>query len=179
MPHERTVPPNSSAAASTPLPAAGSTHGRFVVFTAIAGVVAAAAAFASESLSLEPWAMFAGWVAWFTRPQSLTQGVHAVVCLWLGLVLAVLGRLSVEALVPTAGHAALPLTVFVLAVVVVGLRTAPVVNNMLAWFLGLIAFFAAHPEEIPTGLLALVAATAIGAIAGFVCQRLQSRFAAA
>ncbi|WP_269801027.1 hypothetical protein [Streptomyces jeddahensis] len=39
-----------------------------MAFTTIAAVVAAAAAFNSSTLGLEPWVMFAGWVAWFTRP---------------------------------------------------------------------------------------------------------------
>ncbi len=151
---------------------------KFVVFTIIAGIVAAVAAFGSVLLSLEPWAMFAGWVAWFTRPTSTTQGVYAIICLWLGMVLAVLGLFSVETFSPLVGPAALPLTVFVLAIVAVGLRTAPVVNNVLAWFVGLVTFYAAEPEAVLPGLLALVAATAIGALAGFVCQALQRRFAA-
>ncbi len=149
----------------------------FVVFTVIAGIVAAVAAFGSVLLSLEPWVMFAGWVAWFTRPTSTIQGVYAIICLWLGLVLAVLGTLSVETFSPVIGPVALPLTVFVLAIVAVGLRTTPVLNNMLAWFVGLVTLFAAEPEAVLPGLLALVAATAIGGLAGFVCQALQRRFA--
>lgn len=158
--------------------ASGQNAAQFVVFTVIAGIVAAVAAFGSVVLSLEPWAMFAGWVAWFTRPTSTTQGVYATICLWLGMVLALLGTLSVETFSPVVGPAALPLTVFVLAIVAVGLRTTPVLNNMLAWFVGLVTFFAAEPESFFTGLLALVAATAIGALAGYVCQALQRRLAA-
>ncbi|GGP73870.1 DUF1097 domain-containing protein [Saccharothrix coeruleofusca] len=153
------------------------TTSRFVVFTVIAGAVAAVAAFAADSLSFPAWAMFVGWVAWFSRPTSPVQGAHAMVCLWLGLVLAASGQLLAGALAPVAGPAALPLAVFVLALVVVGLRTTPVLNNMLAWFLGLIAFYAAHSDEIGPALLTLGAATAIGAAAGFACQRLQRRFA--
>ncbi len=150
---------------------------QYVVFTVIAGIVAAVAAFGSELLSLEAWAMFVGWVAWFTRPASLVQGVNAIVCLWCGLALAVLGHFSVGIFSPAIGLAALPLTVFFLAIVAVGLRTTPVLNNMLAWFLGLVAFFAAEPEAVVPGFLALVAATAIGALAGYVCQALQRQLA--
>ncbi|AXK31854.1 DUF1097 domain-containing protein [Streptomyces armeniacus] len=152
-------------------------HEGFVAFTAIAAAVAAAAAFGSAALGLQPWAMFAGWVAWFTRPASARLGVHAVVCLWLGMVLAVVGHLIVEAASPFAGDLALPLAVAVLATVAVGLRTTPVLDNMLAWFLGLVAFFAAEPENVLTGLLTLFAATGLGACAGFACGRLQHRFA--
>ncbi|SER33924.1 Protein of unknown function [Lentzea xinjiangensis] len=153
------------------------TRPRFVIFTVIAGAVAAVAAFTADSLSFPAWAMFVGWVAWFSRPASPVQGLHAMVCLWLGLVLAAAGQLLAGVLAPVTGAAALPLAVFVLALVVVGLRTTPVLNNMLAWFLGLIAFYAAHSNEIASTLLSLAAATAIGAAAGFACQRLQRQFA--
>ena len=49
---------------------------------------------------------------------------------------------------------------------------------MLAWFVGLIAFFAAEPEHPAPGIAAPVAAGAIGALAAFTCQTLQRRFAA-
>jgi uncharacterized protein (DUF983 family) len=43
------------------------TRGQFVGFTVIAAVTAATAAFASTTLSLPLWAIFIGWVAYFTR----------------------------------------------------------------------------------------------------------------
>ena len=49
---------------------------------------------------------------------------------------------------------------------------------MLAWFVGLIAFFAAEPEHPVPGIAALAAAGAIGALAVFTCQTLQRRFTA-
>lgn len=44
---------------------------QFVWFTVIAAVVAALAAWGSATLNLEVWVMFAGFIAWFTRPTSL------------------------------------------------------------------------------------------------------------
>ncbi len=116
--------------------------------------MAAAAAFTTLSLSLLPWAMFVGWVAWYTRPTDTRQATYAVLCTWLGMALAAIGVAVVEALAPTIGvNAALPIGVFMLALVVVGLRTMPIVNNMLAWFVGLVAFFAAEPGgEIGTAV---------------------------
>jgi Protein of unknown function (DUF1097) len=170
--------------ATAPAPATPAAHattsspGRFVRFTLIAAVIAAAAAFLSEAVGLHAWAMFVGWVAWFTRPTSALHGVHAVISLWAGMVLAVVGHFIVAFLSPAIGVAALPAAVFVLASVAVGMRTTPVLNNMLAWFVGLVAFFALHPEHILTGLFTLIAASTVGAGAGYACQRLQQRFAA-
>jgi hypothetical protein len=150
---------------------------RFVRFTLIAAVIAAAAALLSESLGLHAWAMFVGWVAWFTRPASATLGLHSMLSLWAGMLLAVAGHSIVGFLSPHIGVAALPVAVFVLACVAVGMRTTPFLNNMLAWFLGLIAFFALHADSVLTGLLTLAAASVIGAAAGYACQLLQRRFA--
>jgi hypothetical protein len=61
---------------------------KFAAFTLIAAVLAAAAAFTTLSLSLLPWAMFVGWVAWFTRPTDTRQAAYAVLCTWLGMTLA-------------------------------------------------------------------------------------------
>ncbi|GAA3938902.1 hypothetical protein [Actinoplanes auranticolor] len=67
---------------------------------------------------------------------------------------------------------------FLLGLVVVGLRSTPIVNNMLAGFVGPVAFFAAEPEHPLPGIATLVAAGAIGALAAFTCQILQRRLAA-
>jgi hypothetical protein len=65
--------------------------------------------------------------------------------------------------------------VFVVATVVVSLRAAPMLNNILAYFLGLIAFFAAHMEPTLNTLLHLGSAGALGSIAGWVSMKLQQR----
>jgi hypothetical protein len=161
----------------SPAVGANSSRSSFVRFTLIAAVIAAAAALLSESLGLHAWAMFVGWVAWFTRPGSAVLGIHSVITLWAGMILAVVGHVIVGFLAPHVGAAALPAAVFVLACVAVGMRATPVLNNMLAWFLGLIAFFALYADNALTGLLILAAASIIGAASGYLCQRLQRRFA--
>ena len=62
---------------------------------------------------------------------------------------------------------------------IVGLRTTSVVNNMLAWFLGMVTFFAADMEVSLEPLLELGSASAIGGFAGWACQALNRRWAGA
>lgn len=155
------------------------TPGQFVLFTLIAALVAAAAAGVSDALALEVWIMFAGFIAWFTRPTSTRAGVHALICLWLGILLAAVSHRATGALLPLAGPLALPLVVFAVAILVVGLRTTRVVDNMLGWFLGLVTFFAAEPEPVLGGFANMGFATAIGGFAGWACQALNRRFAGA
>ena len=151
----------------------------FLIFTLVAATVAASAAAAAEALALEVWAMFAGFIAWFTRPTSSREGVWAMTCLWLGIGLAALSHLTTGALLPSMGSLALPAVVFLVALLVVGLRTTSVVNNMLAWFLGMVTFFAMESEPARDVLLHLAAATSIGGFSGWACQQLNRRWAGA
>ena len=123
--------------------------------------------------------MFAGFIAWFTRPTSARDGVYSMICLYLGIALGVLAHIATEALAPSLGAFALPLVVFVVGVVIVGLRTTSLVDNMLAWFIGLVTFFAAEVELAVGALLELGSACAIGGFAGWACQALNRRWAGA
>lgn len=116
--------------------------------------------------------MFAGFIAWFTRPTSARDGVFSIICLFLGIALGALAHIATEALTPSFRAFALPVVVFVVGVVIVGLRTTRVVDNMLAWFIGLVTFFAAEVEIALGTLLELGSACAIGGFAGWACQAL-------
>jgi hypothetical protein len=168
---ESTTSPNEPRHQQTP--------GQFILFTLIAAIVAAAAAWLSEALALEVWIMFAGFIAWFTRPTSTRAGIHSLICLWLGILLAAVSYWATGSLIPFVGPLALPLAVFAVAVLVVGLRTTSVVDNMLSWFLGLVTFFAAELEPGLGAFVSLGSASAIGGFAGWACQALNRRFAEA
>jgi Protein of unknown function (DUF1097) len=152
---------------------------QFLIFTLVAATVAASAAAATEALTLEVWAMFAGFIAWFTRPTSSLEGVWAMTCLWLGIGLAAVSHLTTGALIPAMGSLALPAVVFLVALIVVGLRTTSVVNNMLAWFLGMVTCFATESDPAREVLLHLTAATSIGGFSGWICQQMNRRWAGA
>jgi hypothetical protein len=152
---------------------------QFLYFTMIAAVVAALASWSSAALALEVWAMFAGFIAWFTRPASPRDGVYSMICLFLGIALGAAAHVATEALAPSLGALALPLVVFVVGLVIVGLRTTRVVDNMLAWFIGLVTFFAAEVAIASGPLLELASACAIGGFAGWACQALNRRWAGA
>ena len=57
---------------------------------------------------------------------------------------------------------------------VLSLRFLPKANNLLALFLGLVTFFAAHAEPTLVALVPLALAAAVGAAAGAVAPALQS-----
>ncbi len=149
----------------------------FTIFTAIAAAIAAIAAFASAFLTLAPWAMFVGWVTFFTNPASFRQALFSAICLWLGIGLGAVATMALGALTPALGPYSLPLVVFIVASVVVSMRALPVIGNMLAWFLGLITFFASHSDPSLIAIGELSAAGTLGICAGWGAQALQKRFA--
>lgn len=159
---------------SHPAAASGTPPFLFIGFTVAAAFTAAAAAWTSVAFGLPVWAMFIGWVAYFTRGHSLRDGVANLACVVAGVALAILAALSLGVLQPTLGSLALPLVVFVVAMLVVALRAVPVMSNLLAYFLGLVAFFAAHLPPTLGTLLHLAAAAALGAAAAWVSTRLQA-----
>lgn len=148
----------------------------FALYTIIASVVAAIAAWGSMALTLEVWVMFAGFIAWFTRPTSVRESLYAMICLWLGIAVAAISYELTGAMTPVLGTLALPVAVFLVAILIVGLRTTPPVNNMLTWFLGMVTFFAADQGISPETFIDLFSATAIGGFAGWSCITLNHRF---
>lgn len=147
-------------------------------FTAIAAAGATTAAVTSLLLGLAPWAMFIGWVAYFTRPTSWREGGITGLCLWLGVAVGALAALAVGAMTPVVGNPALTLAliVFPVAFFVVSMRMIPGINNLLAWFLGMIAFFAAHTEPSVIAIVELGGAGSIGILTGRLVQVAQVRF---
>lgn len=148
---------------------------RHIAFTGVAAATAAIAAGSSAALGLPVWAMFIGWVAFFTRGLNAKAGVANLACVWLGIVMGMCAALSLQLLGPVLGAMALPLVVFVVAMLVVSLRSAPGVNNLLGYFLGLIAFFAAHLAPSFSSFWVLACAATIGSCAAFISLKLQQQ----
>ena len=138
-------------------------------------MVAATAAYFSLLATLPVWAMFMGWVTYNSRGHSARDGALNFACFALGLVIAMEAVAAAGALAPAVGIFSLPLVVLATALIVVSLRSVPGVNNVLAYFLGLITVFAAHVEPSFAAIAPLGAAGAIGAVAAWAASTLQGR----
>ncbi|WP_371355023.1 DUF1097 domain-containing protein [Pseudomonas chlororaphis] len=161
---------------STPTSArSGQTKLMFTLFTAVAAATAALAAGSSLLLNLPVWAMFVGWVAFFSRGLTLRDGLVNLGCVLMGLAIGMGAALSIGALSPSLGPWALPLVVFAVAMLVVSLRSLRVMNNIVAYFLGLIAWFAAHLEPSLESFAELGGAGALGTCAGWLSHTAQQR----
>lgn len=148
----------------------------FTLSTLIAAVFAALAAATSMALSLPVWAMFVGWIAFFTRGVNARGAVENLACVGFGLIFGLIASQVIAQLVPLMGlRLALPAVVFVVALIVVSLRGLPVLNNLLGYFLGLVAWFAAHLEPSWASLMHLFTASLIGSAAGLMSHLLPAR----
>lgn len=152
------------------------TRRELLVPSLVAGCTAATAAILVRQLSIETWVMFVGFICWYTpRSLSTRNGIYAMICLWLGLLLGLLAFLGTVALAPLIAGLALPLVVFAVAFFVVALRTFPVVDNILSWFLGMVTFFAASLGTQSEGFLEVGLASLIGGFSGWACGQLSER----
>lgn len=147
----------------------------FLTLTLAAALTAALAAGLSAHLALPVWAMFIGWVAFFTRGLTARDGAVNAACVLLGLGFGIAATVALKALVPSLGALALPLVVFAVAVVVVSLRALPVLSNVVGYFLGLIAFFASHLQPSLASFAELAGAVLLGSFAAWTAHAVQHR----
>ncbi|HBR1414375.1 TPA: DUF1097 domain-containing protein [Klebsiella pneumoniae] len=154
-----------------------STPRAYVIVTVVAAVTAALAAATALATELPVCAMFIGWIAFFSRGLTARSTLDNLGCVWLGLAFGATAAVAIAALAPATGvMVALPLVVLVVALIVVGLRGLPVLNNLPGYFLGLVAWFAAHLEPSLESIAQLAGASAIGSIAGWISHCMPRRF---
>ncbi len=148
---------------------------QYIGGTLIAAATASLAASVSVAFALPLWAMFVGWIGFYTRGLDAKGAIENLGCIGLGLMFGMATALTLAALVPLLGKTlALPVVVFLTAVVVVSLRGLPRMNNLLCYFLGLVTWFAAHKEPSISNGLTLFFASAIGVGAGYLSVRASS-----
>lgn len=148
---------------------------KFVGLTLIAATIAALAATMSAGIGWPVWAMFIGWVAYFTGGHSPLGALRSYICVAIGLALGTVAALSVGTLMPWLDFLAFGVVVFFVAILVVSLRAAPLLNNIPAYFLGLITFFAAHVPPSMMAFTELAAVSGLGAFAALVAHKLQAK----
>jgi Protein of unknown function (DUF1097). len=138
-------------------------------------VATVAATISALVLEVPVWAMFVGWISYFTRGVNLRQGLINLTCVFTGLGLGIAAGAATHALTPHLGSATLTVVVFAMSVVVLSLRHLPVFNNLLGFFLGLVAFFASHQPPSWSAFADLGLAAGIGTTAACIATVLQRR----
>jgi hypothetical protein len=142
-------------------------------------VASSAATFSALVLEVPVWAMFVGWLAFFTRGLNLRHGLVNLSCVLLGVGLGIAAAHTLTALGPHLGAYAITAVVFLITAVALSLAKVPVFNNLPGFFLGLVAYFASHlPPSLAT-LVQLGSAAAVGATAALLAHSWQRRLNAA
>jgi hypothetical protein len=151
--------------------------GQFLALGAAAGVVAAASAYLSTLAAVPVWAMFMGWVAYFTRGHSARNGLVNYLCLALGLLIGFAAAAGLAVVGPVLATFTLPVVVFSVGMLIVSLRALPALSNIPSYFLGVISVFAAHAAPTLEALDELGVASAIGSSAAWLASEVQAKVA--
>ncbi|MBO1110458.1 DUF1097 domain-containing protein [Bordetella petrii] len=150
-----------------------STHLKVVIGEAV--IASSAATLSTVALEVPVWAMFVGWISFFTRGLNLKQGMINLACVLIGLALGTGAAHVMAVLTPVLGDYAISAVVFIITGAALSLARAPVFNNLLGCFLGLVAYFAYHQPPSVSKLAVLAMATTLGATAAFLAHALQAR----
>jgi len=153
--------------------ASNSTSTQLKVVIGEAVIASSAATLSIAAFDVPVWAMFVGWISFFTRGLNLKQGVINLVCVLIGFSLGMGAAYAMTILTPLLGSYAISAVVFVVTGIALSLAKAPMFNNLLGFFLGLVAYFASHqPPSLSTFTMLTVAAT-LGATAACLAHALQ------
>lgn len=122
------------------------------------------------------WAMFIGWIAFFTRGITARDGAINMVCVFIGLAIGITAGGAGAALEPVLGAWSITPVVLVVTLIVLSLQVLPVINNVLAFFLGLVCYFASHLPPTLDTFVELATASALGVIAGLMASLVKRRW---
>lgn len=142
-------------------------------------VASAAATVSFVLLGLPVWAMFIGWIAFFTRGFNFRHGAINLACVLVGLACGMAAAFGLQALGPHLGAWTITVVVFAVALVVVSLRLLPVFNNLPGFFLGLVSYFASHLPPSGATFVKLGVAAAVGSLAGWLASLVHKHWSTA
>ncbi|WP_294738762.1 DUF1097 domain-containing protein [uncultured Pseudomonas sp.] len=116
------------------------------------------------------WAMFIGWITFFTRGPSAREGVVNWGCVLGGLSIGVTAGLASELMASSLGALTVIPVALGVTLLVLALKWVPVFNNVLGYFLGTVCYFASHLPPSLSTLLDLAVALSLGVIGGFLAS---------
>ncbi|TSE08311.1 MULTISPECIES: DUF1097 domain-containing protein [Aquimarina] len=130
----------------------------------VMGLCGALAVFISFSMGWTTWVMFLAWVSYYLFGKSIKIYTPSFLQIILGIVMGVLIQSLASLLSPVLGVLGFPLIVFVLIGSLAYISKIKELNNIPAWFLGLIIFFGVHPELQIIPVLRLLVPTVAGVV---------------
>jgi len=110
------------------------------------GLFGAIAVMVSFSLQWPTWVMFVAWVSFYIFGKSLQTSLKAFLQIMLGMILAILIQLTARWLTSFIGPIGFPVSVFFYIGSLAFLSRIRGLDNIPAWFMGLIILFGIHPK---------------------------------
>lgn len=138
------------------------------------GIIAGASIWVCAYFSLLAWALFLAWLGYFLHGATLRAGAQMLLSMIAGIVIASIIVLVSAILTPTFGAMSLPLTVAAAAGSMTLLEGHPPFDSIPAYYMGMVAFFAAGARpEFNTAIALMVPAT-LGVFCGWACVQARS-----
>lgn len=128
------------------------------------GLFGAIAVTVSFSQQWPTWIMFIAWVSFYIFGKKWQSSLWAFLQIVLGMCMAVLIQVTAGLLSQIIGQFGFPVSVFLYIGSLAYFARTKKLNNIPAWFLGLIILFGIHPPLEPLPILKLL----IPIISGFV-----------
>lgn len=138
------------------------------------GVVAGASIWMCTYFSLLAWVLFLAWLGYFLHGATLRAGVRMLLSIIAGIIIASTIVLVGAALAPAFGVMAIPLTVAAATGSITLLEGHPPFDSIPAYYMGMVAFFAAGARPEFSTTIALVVPATLGVICGWAYVRARS-----
>ncbi|WP_415405789.1 DUF1097 domain-containing protein [Sulfurovum sp. CS9] len=110
------------------------------------GVVAAISVFISSSLALPTWVLFIAWTSYYLFEANLKSASIVLVQQILGIFIAIVIQYGGTRLSHPLGELGFPLMVFVVMTAIFYISKLKYINNIPAYFLGMIVWFGSQTE---------------------------------
>ena len=140
------------------------------------GLFGAIAVTVSFSLQWPTWVMFIAWVSFYLFGKTIQTSLKAFLQIALGMVMAVLIQLTAGVLTQFLGPVGFSIAVFLYIGSLAYFARIRNLNNIPAWFLGLIILFGVHPKleigEVSQLLIPITAGFVFAWLNNLVVERL-------
>lgn len=120
------------------------------------GLFGAIAVTVSFALQWPTWVMFVAWVSFYIFGKTIKNAMWALLQLIMGMAMGILIQVTAAKLATSIGPLGFPLSVFIYIGSLAYFARTRKLNNIPAWFLGLIILFGVHPDLEPQPILKLL-----------------------
>ena len=135
------------------------------------GFFGAVAVTVSFSMQWPTWVMFVAWVSFYIFGKKVETSLWALLQMILGMIMAILIQITSGGLGQLMGGLGFPVAVFLYIGSLAYFAGTKKLNNIPAWFLGLIILFGVHPPLEPLPVFKLL----LPILAGFVLAWLNNK----